>query len=90
MFEHFEGPESKDALEKLPKLSFLGAKDRTLAQAALRFVIDHPGVMCVISGAKNRTQVEENVATSELPPLSEADLARALPIADTIRTPGWI
>jgi aryl-alcohol dehydrogenase-like predicted oxidoreductase len=44
----------------------------------------------VIAGAKNRRQIEENAAASELPPLSEAELSRALPIADTIGTPGWI
>jgi len=44
---------------------------RTLAQAALRFVLDEPGVSCVIPGAKIAAQVEENVLAAELPPLSE-------------------
>ena len=61
-----------------------------MVQASLRFVLDHPGVSCVIAGAKNRRQIEENAASSDLPPLSEAELAKALPIAETIRTPGWI
>jgi aryl-alcohol dehydrogenase-like predicted oxidoreductase len=61
-----------------------------MTQAALRFVLDHPGVSCVIAGAKNRQQIEENVAASALPSLSAEELARAIPIADTIRTPGWI
>ena len=89
-YERFIRPETVDGLSKVPGLSFLATPERTMAQAALRFVLDHPGVSCVIAGAKNRQQVEENASVSELPPLSEAELARALPIADTIGTPGWI
>jgi myo-inositol catabolism protein IolS len=88
--ERFNRPESLDALQKLPRLSFLRTPERTMVQAALRFVLDHPGVSCVIAGAKNRQQIEENVAASDLPALSEADFAQALSIAETIRTPGWI
>jgi aryl-alcohol dehydrogenase-like predicted oxidoreductase len=61
-----------------------------MVQAALRFVLDHPGVTSVIAGAKNRRQIEENAAASNFPSLTEAELSRALPIAETIRTPGWI
>jgi aryl-alcohol dehydrogenase-like predicted oxidoreductase len=89
-YERFNRPETIDGLSKLPALSFLHTPERTMAQAALRFVLDHPGVSCAISGAKNRQQVEENAAVSDLPPLSGAELERAIPIADTIRTPGWI
>ena len=89
-YERFNRPESLDALQKLPQLSFLKTPQRTMAQAAIRFALDHAGTSCVISGAKNRQQAEENAAASDLPPLSEAELARAIPIADTIQTPGWI
>lgn len=89
-YERFQRPESVDGLQKLPQLSFLANRDRSMTQAALRFVLDQPGVSCVIAGAKSRQQVEENTAASALPPLSAAELAQALPIVDTIRTPGWI
>jgi aryl-alcohol dehydrogenase-like predicted oxidoreductase len=89
-YERFNRPETVDGLSKLPQLSFLATPKRSMAQAALRFVLDHPGVSCVIAGAKNRRQIEENAAASDLPALAEGELARALPIADTIRTPGWI
>jgi aryl-alcohol dehydrogenase-like predicted oxidoreductase len=89
-YERFNRPETIDGLSKLPHLSFLATPKRSMVQAALRFVLDHPGVSCVIAGAKNRRQIEENAAASELPPLNEEELTRALPIADTIRTPGWI
>jgi aryl-alcohol dehydrogenase-like predicted oxidoreductase len=61
-----------------------------MVQAALRFVLDHPGVTSVIAGAKNRSQIEENAASAALPSLTEKELDRALPVAATIQTPGWI
>jgi aryl-alcohol dehydrogenase-like predicted oxidoreductase len=89
-YERFNRPETIDGLSKLPQLSFLATPERSLVQASLRFVLDHPGVTSVIAGAKNRRQIEENAAASDLPALTSDELARALPIADTIRTPGWI
>ena len=89
-YERFNRPETVDGLKRLPQLQFLQNRTRTMAQAALRFVLDHPGVSCVIAGAKNRRQVEENADTVEMPPLTDAELKRAIPIADTIGTPGWI
>lgn len=89
-YERFQRPETVDGLRKLPQLSFLQTSERSMVQAALRFVLDHSGVSSVIAGAKNRRQIEENAATSDLPSLSEDEVRRALPIADTIRTPGWI
>jgi len=89
-YERFKQPETVDGLSKLPQLSFLATPQRSMVQASLRFVLDHPGVTCVIAGAKNRGQIEENAASADFPPLTEKELARALPIADTIRTPGWI
>lgn len=89
-FERFNTPETIDGLKRLPQLLFLRNRTRTMAQAALRFVLDHPGVSCVIAGARNRRQVEENADTVEMPPLTDVELERAIPIADTIGTPGWI
>lgn len=89
-YARFQRPETVDGLSKLPQLNFLATEERNMPQAALRFVLDHPGVSCVIAGAKNRQQVEQNTATSDLPSLTETELAKALPIADTIQTPGWI
>lgn len=89
-YERFNRPETVDGLSKLPQLSFLATPDRSMVQAALRFVLDHHGVTSVIAGAKNRQQIEENAAASDIPALTDAELARALPIADTIQTPGWI
>lgn len=89
-YERFQRAETVAGLARLPELDFLATPERSLVQASLRFTLDHPGVSCVIAGAKNRRQMEENAAASDIPPLSQDELDRALPIADTITTPGWI
>ena len=48
----------------------LATPERTLAQAALRFVLDQPAVSVVIAGAKTAQQVAQNLAASDLPPLT--------------------
>lgn len=59
------------------QLRFLERGDRTLAQAALRFVLAFPEVSVAIPGAKTVAQVDENVAASEAPPLSAEEVAHA-------------
>ncbi len=88
-YERFQRQETIDGLKRLPELAFLQTERRSMVQTALRFVLDHPGVSCAIAGAKNREQIEHNVAASDIDALSEEELSRALPIADTITTPGW-
>jgi aryl-alcohol dehydrogenase-like predicted oxidoreductase len=53
------------------KARFLATSQRTLAQAALRFVLDAAAVAVVIPGIKTVAQVLENVAVSEFPDLTE-------------------
>jgi len=59
------------------ELSFLVQPDRTMAQAALRFVLAYPEVSVTIPGAKSVAQAEENAAASDAPPLSKDDIERA-------------
>jgi myo-inositol catabolism protein IolS len=89
-YARFQRPEVQEGLKKLPELLFLQNEKRSMVQAALRFVLDHPGVSCVIAGAKNREQIEANVKASDLASLTQEELDRALPIADTVGTAGWI
>ena len=49
---------------------------RTMAQAALRFVLDDPAVASVVVGAKTPAQVEENVGAADVPPLVAAERER--------------
>ena len=79
--ERFDNPRIHSALRKLSELSFLvaGGK-RTMVQAALRFVLDTPGVTSVIPGAKHRAQLEENAGADCVPPLTADERMRALAI----------
>lgn len=88
-YERFQQPGTVDGLQKLPQLGFLQTPSRSMVQAALRFILDHPGVTSVIAGAKTRQQIEENTGASTVPALAPDERARALAIAETIGTPNW-
>ncbi len=49
----------------------------TFAELALRWILDHEAVTCVIPGAKRPAQVAENARAADLPPLTP-ELHRAL------------
>jgi aryl-alcohol dehydrogenase-like predicted oxidoreductase len=57
-------------------LRFLESNSRSLAQAALRFVLDHKDISSVIPGAKTSEQVSEDLASSEAPALTGEELLR--------------
>jgi aryl-alcohol dehydrogenase-like predicted oxidoreductase len=70
-------------LEKVEKLRPL-AEGQTMAQMALQFVMAHPAVTAAIPGAKNTSQLEDNVQAALLPPLTDEELAQI----DAITPPG--
>jgi aryl-alcohol dehydrogenase-like predicted oxidoreductase len=43
----------------------------------------HPAVSCAIPGGKNPSQVEDNVAAAEMPPLTDEVMQRAGEIYDS-------
>ena len=49
--------------------------DRSPAQVALRWVVQQPGVTCVIPGARSVEQARSNAAAADLPALTDAELA---------------
>lgn len=59
----------------------------SLSEAALRYILSFSGVTTVIPGAMNPTELEQNVAISDLGPLPEAALAR---IVETQRELGLL
>ncbi len=84
----FDNPRIRAALKKLSELSFLTAGGkRTMVQAALRFVLDTPGVTSVIPGAKDRAQLEENAGADNVAPLTDDEWARALAIGGEANWP---
>lgn len=62
-------------LEVVERLRFLDRPGRTLAQAALQFVLANPAVTAAIPGAKNVAQIESNARAAD-GALSPEELAR--------------
>jgi aryl-alcohol dehydrogenase-like predicted oxidoreductase len=82
-----EEPEEREVyLEDLAKAEKLRplAKDRTMAQLALQFVLAHPAVTAAIPGAKTVRQLQDNVRTAALPSLTPEELTQI----DAITPPG--
>src|SRR6185312_6602109 len=71
--ETFSGVPFEVGVKAARELSEL-VDEGSLAQFALRWVIDQPGVSTVIPGARNPEQVAQNVAAAALPPLRAAQL----------------
>lgn len=61
--------------EAARQFKFLIRPDRTLAQAALQYVLSYPAVSTVVVGCKDKAQVTENFAAIDSPPLSPTELA---------------
>ena len=58
------------------RLAFLVRPDRTLAQAALRFVLAFPEVSVSIPGIKTPAQAEEDLAASDAPALTPDEIVK--------------
>jgi aryl-alcohol dehydrogenase-like predicted oxidoreductase len=72
--ETFAGVPYDVGLKAARRLAELVDEGSTLAQFALRWVIDQPGVSTVIPGARNREQVMQNTAAASAPPLRAEQL----------------
>jgi len=68
--ETFSGVYFETGLRAVEELKQLAPKNVTMAQLALRWILEFPAVTCAIPGAKRPAQVAENIAASDLPPLS--------------------
>ncbi len=74
--ETFAGVDFETALCAVEELKKLTPKHATLAQLALRWILEFPAVTCSIPGAKRASQVAENIAASDLPPLPKATMKK--------------
>ena len=74
--ETFSGVDFATGLRAVEELKSLAPKNMTLAQLALRWILEFPAVTCAIPGAKRPAQVAENIAASDLPPLSAVTLKK--------------
>ena len=74
--ETFSGLDFETGLSAVEQLKQLVPRGASLAQFALRWILEFPAVTCAIPGAKRPAQVTENIAASDLPPPSDASLKR--------------
>ncbi|MEN6544496.1 MAG: aldo/keto reductase [Armatimonadia bacterium] len=69
--------ESKQALAaKAEALRALTNPNRSLAQLAVQYVLQLPGVSTVIAGTSKWPHMQENIATTDCPPLTPDELAQ--------------
>ena len=69
----FSKTKRESLVSRVERLRFLEGLNRTLPQAAIRFVLDLPGVSTVIAGAKTTLHVEVNMGAIDSPPLTEQE-----------------
>jgi aryl-alcohol dehydrogenase-like predicted oxidoreductase len=72
--ETFSGVDLDVALDAVEKVRHLVPPDTTMAGFAMRWILEHPEVSCVIPGARSETQVLENVKASSLPKLGASQM----------------
>src|SRR5487761_2539557 len=85
--ETFSGVDYETGLCVVEKLRALVPPGATLAQLALRWILEFPAVTCAIPGGKRPAQVADNLAASDLPQLSAATLKKIRALYDAEITP---
>ncbi len=74
--ETFAGVDFETGLQVVDELKALAPKNASLAQLALRWILEFPAVTCSIPGAKRPAQVAENIAASGLKSLPPATMKK--------------
>lgn len=74
--ETFSGVDYGLSLQAVEELRPLVPEGWSMAQFALRWILMHDAVSCVIPGAKRPSQAADNVAAADLPPISDATMAK--------------
>lgn len=74
--ETFAGLPFVKGVELAEQLRWIETNERTMTQAALRWILDHPAVSTVIPGFKNEAQVLNNLAAIEVPSFTAEELER--------------
>jgi aryl-alcohol dehydrogenase-like predicted oxidoreductase len=80
--ETFSGVPFEAGLDAVRDLRDVVPAGVAMAQFALRWIVDQPGVSAVIPGARNAEQARGNVAAAELPPLSDEQQAAVREVYD--------
>ncbi|MBQ1024250.1 aldo/keto reductase [Micromonospora sp. C95] len=82
--ETFSGVDFTTGLAAVRRIAPLVGQERTMAQFALRWVLDQPGVTVVIPGARDATQARGNAAVAGQAPLSPGELAEVTAVYDDL------
>jgi len=87
--ETFAGLPFEKGVQLAAQLRWIAEGRGSMAQAAMRWILQHPAVTCVIPGFKNAAQIDDNLGTLATPPFADADLARLADFYETEVAP-WI
>jgi len=74
--ETFSGVDYETGLQAVEELRPFVPAGASMAQFALRWILEFPAVTCAIPGAKRPAQVEDNLAAADLLPLSPGTMAK--------------
>ena len=74
--ETFSGVDFDLGLKAVEELKSVCPKGMSMTQFALRWILMFDAVSCTIPGAKKKTQVEENIETTNLSPLSDRTMKK--------------
>jgi aryl-alcohol dehydrogenase-like predicted oxidoreductase len=85
--ETFSGIDYATGLEAVERLRPLVPEGVTMAQFALRWILDQEGVSVVIPGARNADQARGNASAAELAPLDPGVRARVAEVYDELVRP---
>ena len=85
--ETFSGVDYATGLEAVRRLRPLVPGGATMAQFALRWILDQPGVTVVIPGARTPDQARANAAAASRPPLPAATLGAVRDVYDELIRP---
>ncbi|GAA1743604.1 aldo/keto reductase [Nonomuraea bangladeshensis] len=85
--ETFSGVDFATGLEAVRRLAPLVPEGATMAQFALRWILDQEGVSVVIPGARNPAQAAANAAAAGLDPLPAATLETVNGVYDELIRP---
>ncbi|MFB4281523.1 MULTISPECIES: aldo/keto reductase [unclassified Nonomuraea] len=85
--ETFSGVDFATGLEAVRRLAPLVPAGLTMAQFALRWILDQEGVSVVIPGARNPAQAAANSSAASVPPLDAATLDAVRAVYDDLIRP---
>jgi aryl-alcohol dehydrogenase-like predicted oxidoreductase len=82
--ETFSGVPFDVGLAAVARLAVIKPGSATMAQFALRWILDQPGVTTVIPGARNPEQARGNAAAADVAPIDEATMAQVAGVYDDL------